>query len=97
MKIKEKKHSNVRQFAMAVNANAKGCGCPECAAEKNATCAESEIQDAIKCLKKLVTEDRLMVWDPASRKCLSGSDIEHICVNGDCVQIGLSETALAVN
>ena len=46
-------------------------------------------------LKKLAEDDRLLVWDPALKKCLSGQDIESICANGNGVQISLSRTALA--
>lgn len=72
----------------------RGCGCPECAAAENCTGADAGMVDVINRLRMLAEEDRVMVWDPASRRCLAGPDIVNICVNGDSVQISLSKTAL---
>lgn len=91
-KIKSKRNASCDgQFAMAVNARVQGCGCPECAAEENSCGTEAEVHSVINCLRKLAKEERLMVWDPLSKKCLSGMDIENVCTNGNSVQISLSK------
>jgi len=79
-------------FAMSPKAHLGGCGYPECASEENSTGAEAGIQDVINCLRTLADSERLLVWDPLSKKCLSGMDIESICANGSSVQISLSRT-----
>jgi len=82
------------EFAMSVNAHTQGGGCPTCAAEKNSAGSDDGIQIVINYLRKLAEAERLLVWDPASKNCLSGQDIENICANGNGVQISLSRTAL---
>jgi len=91
--MKKTKHKN-EEFIMSANALGRGCGCPECAAAANSAGSESETQELINRLRKLAQEERLMVWDPASRTCLTTTDIENICINGDSVQISLSKQAL---
>jgi len=78
------------QFAMSPKVHLGGCGCPECAADENSTGTEAGIQDVINCLRTLAEAERLLVWDPLSKKCLSGADIENVCANGNSIQISLS-------
>ena len=85
------------EFAMSPKAHLGGCGCPECAAEENSVGAEMKLRSVITELKKLAEDGRLLVWDPVSKKCLSGQDIESICANGNGVQISLSKKALVDN
>lgn len=78
------------EFAMSPKLHLGGVGCPECAVEMNSTGAKMGLDSVITNLRELAKDDRLIIWDPTSKKCLSGRDIEHICVNGNSVQIGLS-------
>jgi len=77
---------------MSPEVHLSGCFCPTCAAEMNSTGAEMGLDSVITNLRELAEDDRLIIWDPVSKKCLSGRDIEHICVNGNSVQIGLSRS-----
>lgn len=92
--MSDKKHKRKcdGEFAMSPKAHLEGCGCPECAAGENSNGAEAGIQDIISSLRKLAEAEKLLVWDPVSKKLLSGADIEHICANGPSVQIGLSRS-----
>lgn len=89
--MSDKKHKCEWQVVFPMKPKVRGCGCPECAAEENSTGTEAGIQDIINCLRKLAKEGRLLVWDPLSKKCLSGMDIENVCTNGNSVQISLSK------
>jgi hypothetical protein len=78
-------------FAMSMKTHLQGCGCPECAKEENISSKDEFLQSALNCLKILLQEERIIVFDPKSRKCLSGPDLEHVCINGNSIQIGLSD------
>ena len=92
--MRNKKHKNKcdGEFAMSPKLHLGGVGCPECAVEKNSAGADADIQEVINCLRKLAEAERLLVFDPVSKTCLSGADIQNICANGNSVQIGLSSS-----
>ena len=92
MSIKKCGTNEEGDFAMAPDAVLKGCACPKCAAEKNIHSDDEFLQSALSCLQILLEEGRIMVFDPATRMCLSDGDIDHVCTNGNSIQIGLSET-----
>lgn len=69
----------------------EGCGCPECAQERNSIGAEHGLDCIVTWLRQLHVSGQLMVFNPATRECLTDCDIEGICVNGACVQISLAE------
>ena len=77
-------------FSMSPSVHLRGCGCPECAIQENVTSKDEYIQSVVNCLKILIKEERIIVFDPKSRRCLSGDNIINVCVNGDSVQITLS-------
>lgn len=76
-------------FIARVGAHEQGCGCPTCAARQNSTGDDADIQEIIGKLRELAAQDRLIVWDPVSRQCVTAPDIDRICANGSFVQIGL--------
>lgn len=92
--MNNKKHKSKcdGEFAMSPKLHLGGVGCPECAVEMNSTGTDESIQVAINCLRKLAEDDRLIIWDPVSKKCLSEANIENICANGASIQISLSRS-----
>ncbi len=66
-------------------------GCPDCSAKENSLGRKHGLHRVIKELRMLAAEDRVMVWEPKSKRCLSGPDITSICANGKCIQISLAD------
>ena len=52
---------------------------------------DAHINSVVEALRELHHEGRLILWDPDSRKLISGPLISKIGVNGDSVQISMSE------
>jgi hypothetical protein len=43
-------------------------------------------------INKLIASGELVIWNPETHELLSDEDIVSACMNGDCIQISLSET-----
>ena len=64
--------------------------CVCCAAKGAVPVSRKNVNTIVNKLSRLNDDHLLLVWDPVSRRLLSGAAIEHVCANGDAIQIGLS-------
>jgi hypothetical protein len=64
--------------------------CPCCVADDDCPGHEARLSTAIRYLRRLKDNQMLAIWDPVSRRLLSGQAIDYVCANGDAVQIGLA-------